>query len=469
MNERVRSILVFLCLVLAGSVAALAQWSTDPTVNTAIGLGENDQVQPKVMTLADGSAYISWFDNSTGGYDVRLQKLDATGAPLFTSAGLLVADRGLSWTTDYGLDIDTAGNAYLAFNDDRSGTEQITATKVSPAGEQLWGATGVQLTSDATGKYAPEIVATTDGNAVVAWTGENRKGLSSVLIAKIDSSGAIMWDALVGPAHGYTSLMFSHIVASDEGSVIVSWVRTDRSRYRNLVAQKFNDKGRPKWGKGVAVLDGLSTLQGGEFPSHVSDGAGGAVFAWYNTGPLEALVQHVDASGAQMFPSNGLPVSTNPAYVRVNPSLAYDAATGDAYVVYYQYDPYSYIGGIYAQRISKDGVREWTDDGKQLMPDSDASYAWPTAVFTPTGLLGAWIQSPLYAVDQSIYGAKIDSGGSVVCPIFPISVAPGSKNRIDAEATAAGGAILAWEDGRVDFDDLYAQRIGSNCNLGLVP
>ena len=43
---------------------------------------------------------------------------------------MLVADRGFSSTQDYGLDVDSAGNALLAFRDDRFVGTQITAAKV---------------------------------------------------------------------------------------------------------------------------------------------------------------------------------------------------------------------------------------------------------------------------------------------------------------------------------------------------
>ena len=49
-----------------------------------------------------------------------------------------LADRGFSSTEDYGLAVDTAGNALLAFRDDRGDFIQITAAKVSPAGTVLW-------------------------------------------------------------------------------------------------------------------------------------------------------------------------------------------------------------------------------------------------------------------------------------------------------------------------------------------
>jgi len=80
----------------------------------------------------------------------------------------MVADLSNSSTEDYGLDIDTAGNALLAFLDTREGkNQQVTAAKLNRAGNPVWGVDGVQLTSDGGQHYAPKIAGTSDGGVVV--------------------------------------------------------------------------------------------------------------------------------------------------------------------------------------------------------------------------------------------------------------------------------------------------------------
>ena len=105
-------------MLLVAPFTATAAWPTDPAVNLAIGDRTGEQVQPKVRATADGGCYISWFDNSAGGYDVYLQRLDPAGDEQWVHNGLLLADRSFSSTEDYGLDVDTAGNAVLAFRDE---------------------------------------------------------------------------------------------------------------------------------------------------------------------------------------------------------------------------------------------------------------------------------------------------------------------------------------------------------------
>ena len=149
-----------------------AQWSSDPANNLVIADRSNEQVQPKLVATGDGGLYVSWFDNSAGGYDVYLQRLDAGGNEQWVHNGVLVADRDFSSTQDYGLDIDGDGNALLAFGyNDGGGVMQVVAQKVAPDGTLLWGDPGVFVSADADGANAPHITATGDGNIAVGWSG----------------------------------------------------------------------------------------------------------------------------------------------------------------------------------------------------------------------------------------------------------------------------------------------------------
>ena len=102
-----RSSLVAAALGLAAA-PALGQWSSDAAVNTPIASANGEQVQPKIRATADGGCYVTFFDNQSGGYDVRVQRLNAAGEVQWPG-GVLVADRSFSSTQDYGASVDTAG------------------------------------------------------------------------------------------------------------------------------------------------------------------------------------------------------------------------------------------------------------------------------------------------------------------------------------------------------------------------
>ncbi|HEX4668256.1 MAG TPA: hypothetical protein VH207_16830, partial [Chthoniobacterales bacterium] len=179
---------------LLATSAAFAQWSSDPMTNLGVALRPGDQVQPKIYPTANGGAYISWFDNDPNGhppfgYDVFLQRLSERGVPQFRGKGVRIADLGMSSTQDYGLDVDADGNALLAFLDDRFGSDTVvTAMKVSPRGERLWGRGGRQLGTGSDFRGNPKIAATSDGFIVVGFIDN-----SDLIFQKFDSDGNAIW------------------------------------------------------------------------------------------------------------------------------------------------------------------------------------------------------------------------------------------------------------------------------------
>src|SRR5580704_10613244 len=195
MRYRSRSC-ALLVLALTLATTAWAQWSSDPSQNLDLSnIAGADQVQPKLLPLPNNSWYVSWFNNNPNdpppnGYDVYYQMLSANGVEQFPHDGVQVAKLTLSSTEDYGLAIDGQGNALLAFQDDRRdpNNPQITAAKMSPTGQPLWGPSGVALTWDPGFHANPKITATSDGNVVVGWTTNN-----VVILQKLDPNGRPLW------------------------------------------------------------------------------------------------------------------------------------------------------------------------------------------------------------------------------------------------------------------------------------
>ena len=108
---------------------------------------------------------------------------------------------------------------------------------------------------------------------------------------------------------------------------------------RYLYANKISASGKLLWGSGHEKVFTSGTLQLGNFPTFLYDGAGGAVFAWYTSDPaLQSFVQHINADRTEAFPHNGVAVSTNASQVRVEPSAAYNPQTKDIFVSWEEED-----------------------------------------------------------------------------------------------------------------------------------
>ncbi len=438
-------------------------------VNLGVAVKDGDQVQPKIRPTPDGGCYISWFDNDPNGhppfgYDVYMQRLDAAGVAQWADGGIRFADLGMSSTQDYGLDVDADGNALLGFLDDRRPSTTVTTMKVDQSGTQRWGRKGLQVSKGPDFLGNPKITATTDGAAVAGWIEGN-----NIKFQRITPTGKRLWGpsgiTITAPVGLSYSLADLH--AGEDGSVIASWVSAAGFLgSKHLLANKIAPDGSLLWGAGhVIVFDGGS-LQFGNFPPFVTDGAGGAVFGWYQVSPLQSLAQHILADGTEAFPHNGVPGSTNTAHDQVNPSVSYDPATGSIYLFWDEIleDPLT-NEGISGQKFNSAGVRQWGDGGLTVQPLGASAVINVASIFTAAGSLVVWSSEPSYS-QSAIYGAKVDPSGAIICPPFFVSSILASKSRLDMRLSPEGLALAAWSDGRNDNGDIYAQDIKPDCSLG---
>jgi hypothetical protein len=431
-------------------------------VNLPVADAAGTQVQPKVAPTSDGGCYISWFDGA-GGYDVRLQKLDSAGYEVFAHNGVLVANRGFSSTQDYGLDVDASGNALLVFRDDSISGIQITASKLSPTGTLLWGASGMQLTNTTAYVAAPKIAGTSDGGVVVAWTQD-----STVRLQKLAADGSQVWgaDVVLVPFAGTYSASDLHDAGAD---VILSIVHQTGDFYspKHLLAQKLDSMGALLWGGGhVAVFDGGS-LQFGNYPKFVPDGSGGAVFSWYDAGSLQlqCYAQHLLADGSAAFPHNGSAASTNVTRVRVSPSAAFNPSTGETFLFWEEESASQTESGVYGQKFDPGGNRQWTDNGAVVVPVGVDQITQVRCLTEGPGAFVFWVQTVGLNQDW-LFGARLDGAGSIDIARFDIGSTPSNKSRLAAGRSTSGFAVLAWKDDRDDAGDILAQNVNSDGSLG---
>ncbi len=451
-----------LLLALAAGPAEAA-WSNDPASHVVVADGASEQVQPKLVATADGGCYVAWFDNAAGGYDVRLQRLDATGNELWPHNGVLVADRSFSSTQDYGLAIDSAGNALLAYRFDTGGSGvEIFASKVDPTGALLWGAPGVQVSNGADDANSPRVAGTTDGSVVVAWSAG-----TALVTQKLDGAGAPIWGAGVTYTPASGSFFVADLQASDAGTAIVSFVPFPA---RHLWAQKLaSADGASLWAPAhVRVYDAAGgTLQFGSFPPFLPDGAGGAVFAWYTSSPsLQVRAQRVAANGSELFAHNGVEASTDGTRLRSSPSAAFDPGTGNLFLFWRETNSLQSQIGLWGQALDSTGARLWGAEGATVVALGSEDVSQVTTLrFGPEPVV-AWAQATAFD-NQPIHAARYDVAGNPVWSPATVDVKTGATgtSRLAGTMSTDGFAIYAWTDGE-SARDLLAQNLNPDGSLG---
>jgi hypothetical protein len=240
-----------------------------------------------------------------------------------------------------------------------------------------------------------------------------------------------------------------------------------------LWAQKLaSADGGVLWGDDpVKVFDGTEgAMQLGNFPPFIEDGAGGAVFVWYTvTTQGSVRVQHVDATGTQLFPQNGVLASIDDTQAHYEPDGAYDPETGDIYAIWRETDVLTQNQiGVYAQRIDSTGARLWGDGGKVLVPLSTIQQSQMVALpVAGDGMVAAWASDDV----PPLHAARLDADGNYVWPgeIVDFSTEANSSSRLTGALSTQGYVAYAWSAAATLFEgDIHAQNINMDGTLGYV-
>ena len=380
MNAKILTLIVVLFPLLLN-----AQWSNDPSVNTPIMVGSDSYVQPKVVIGPDGGSYISWFSEESGTHDfyVYLQRLDVHGNKLWDEDGLLVSNHPTdSWTTDYGLAMDQAGNAVIVNRDQRTGLDNIYAWCISPEGNFIWGSNGVSLSDNTEEDYSPEVLIDQENNAVVMWEAFplDTNLFIKTKFQKIGPDGTLLWDDVVienDSAHCWMPRMIN----TEDSCTLVIWVQTDRDtshavgnyHYMFPYMQKIDPDGNFVWPEPVQLNYAYDMPLFPFVPSLDTDGEGGAFVSWMGFPDFgefyTCYVQYVTSDGSIHWAQNGINVTDSTQFLHTDP-VVLALSDGEGVIVFWNESrPRSGTDvevAVMGQRFSMDGERIWTTQGKVI-------------------------------------------------------------------------------------------------------
>ena len=220
-----------------------------------------------------------------------------------------------------------------------------------------------------------------------------------------------------------------------------------------------------------SVLDAsaipISTAPGDQTQPTVAASGSSFLVVWQDgrnaeTSGSDIFASRVTGSGVVLDPL-GIPVSGTPAGDQMAPSVAGD---GTNYFVVWQ-DGRNLVNegiDIYGARVAVGGT-VLDPLGVPLSQAMGAQYA-PVLAFNGKYYLVAWSdERNLAGTGIDIFGARFDPVGQLLDPVgIPISQAQGDAI-FPAVASAAGGFLVTWEDGRnavTTFDDIYGARVSGD-------
>ena len=457
--------LMFRVAVASALVVSLAWTTSGPTL---LAGGANDQVQPKLARTSDGGFCLAWFDNATGGYDVRANRFNGSGQPAWGANGVLVADRSFSSTVDYGAAVVSGDRFAVAYNDDRSGSDRISVTLLASDGSALWTSTMV-TGSDYVGnpKVCEDPVS---GGIYAAWL----QG-TTTRVQRLDvTTGAPVWSTAVNLTDGTAQTPPADLwpAADASGGVMMSCVRqTGFSSAKLLRAFRVSPSGVVGWTAGSTAPINVMTsgsLQFGNYPPCAAVPGVGYVFAWYTTSPLQCVVQVLGLDGAPRFPAGGVAVTATANVERVGPAFAVNAQADRIYVAWADHVPSSSIYGMGAQAfaLSGSGSRLWGEGGLALQPQGTLYSTDFVAVACDAG--GAnfhWQSSTAFGADV-LRARRLSPAGADLFAAGTVQVAPSSDKGRMAAIMQSNASVTVWQDGATGSTDIRGQRVANDGTVG---
>ena len=266
-------------------------------------------------------------------------------------------------------------------------------------------------------------------------------------------------------------------IASDgAGGAFIAW-EDDRGGM-TIYAQRINAAGTQLWtSNGIPIDSVFADAQSA--PVIASDGAGGAIIAWLDdpgasTGYAYLYAQRISSSGSMQWTSKGVQVDTTAASIQSSPAIASDGSGGAVLVWRRRSD--NGIWAVYAQRINASGAVQWQRNGVPIdVTVTDLGQDKMNPVIINDGAEGAivsWVsfRETTNPISDRIYAQHVTAAGTAlwttngipVCPAPSIIYAQMSPAMI---SDGAGGAIVAWQDGRIDPAAEFAQRIDASCAI----
>lgn len=492
MKNKSYLLIVFWVVIFCSADFVIAQWSTDPSVNTPVCIESGDQGSPAVVHSVDGGTIIAWCDFSSTDVSGRIfaQKFSITGDPMWGNSGILVfaADE-----KDYRRPFvvaDGYGGAFIsAFADSNDGHDEfIMIQRTGTNGELLWEPTGKCLFSQGGHDLWAEMngmIADQNQGVIILfcqiWASAPDTRIYFVM--RIDDTGNIIWKNIdLRIPYRYYSKVTS-MQADGTGGVLLAGEDIDLSNFPHakvnifmvtLDADGSNYKKYP-----VCDHDSIQCN-----PIINSDSQGGAIIVWHDQRSEhkneELYAQRIDPAGNPLWQTNGIPVAELNQFRTATGKIALAQTSAGETVILWKSSDWNQPGlviDLKAQKIGLQGNREWGTNGlswriatEGLIENLLIDYA---VINSQTDdFIISYIELDRFSsFEYNIFARKIDTNGNPVWVnkknVSADNISYNRKEDLVMTTDGAEGAVIAWVDHRNLNKDIFAQQINNDGKLGI--
>ena len=467
MRATVRLFLAIAMVVLPPATAR-AQWTPDGVpLCTAPGAQSN----PIVIPDGTGGGIITWRDSRASSADIYSQRIDGSGSALWAANGVPICTEPHDQGSPVAIP-DGNGGAFIAWVDGRD--SRVYLQHITSAGSVVagWPQDGLRVTTSPYPQSEPSLVGDASGGGFVACIERLTDQSMRIVCQRLTPTGSVSVGWPAGgfvldhgfPAqHEYSESFYSvRLVSDGRGGAIAAWWDEGVSCSPGYGCS-FSDK---------IAFTGVSALGALRFRGGARDLRGIPAIAPDDSGGFIGCAETPFSTG--VFPdiaacrvlANGIvgwqtPLSTAP-FSQYSPAVAADG-TGGFFCVWigdrmYRYEPVLYASHLGATGALKPG---WLSGGTPICRASPEQRS-PLVVAVPNGG-GAFCWQDLRNGNWDIYAQIVTAAGQIaagwVADGVPLCKAPGDQVSPSMTAVGAGGAIVAWQDGRSGQSDIYAQAI----------
>jgi len=465
-----KSLILFFVSLFVIAFPIFADWSEDPAANNAVCSLAGEQAITKVSTGPTGDTYFGYFSNEDGNYNVRLQRFDQAGNPLWVAGGIVISDNPqMTWLTDWDMTVDQDNYAIMTFQDIRDGNNNIYAYRISPDGTFIWGTNGLQLSYTTAFDASPKVAFTSTGNIIIAWTSEN-----VCRIQKISPNGIIQWPFCL-EINGPNSYTWPQPIAVENENFIVKYYEDSGPVWaptRHIYAQKYDANGNAVWTLPAAISTaGGITAWTQDLPI-VKDNANGFFIGWYddrdNNMNADVYVQHLDSEGNCSWTTNGVIASTDLNREHYYVHIAYQSNEDILYAYWNEMDFDQNDRGIYGQKFDMTGIRKWEDTGRVIIEISPTD-VYPYGIGNSPGQVVVFYQEGF--TENYLKAMALDSNGDFIWTGNKVTMCSVAATKLHAMVGSLNSNfwIASWADDRSGNADIFAQNINTDGTLGYSP
>lgn len=238
----------------------------------------SDQEEPKAIKDEDEGAIVVWTDYRSGlrNSDIYAQRINILGNILWESEGIRICTAA---DTQRDPQIARSGNgAIIVWTDKGGGGYDIYGQRINSDGETLWKIDGIPICQESGTQREPRIVKNGAEGAIVVWE-DYCSANWDIYSQRVDKDGKLLWPSPGVPVTTASATQYApDIVASSSGGAIVTWEDYRSSLGYKIYAQKIENDGKVAWQEnGIPICN----LAGGQRnPKIVENGTGGAVITW---------------------------------------------------------------------------------------------------------------------------------------------------------------------------------------------